>query len=294
MNDLKNFFLNLWATLLYSCTRWSPFAKIIISDDLNRNGVTVVTLTSKPSRIKKLWLVIESILRQSEKPDGLILYLARDEFAHEDVLPESLTSLKKRGLQIVFVEDNLKPHNKYYFAMKAFPKANIITVDDDKIYPSNLIENLKKGHVKYPDAICASMTRSIVWEHSRLATYIKWPVYKFSSKPSHLLIALGVCGVLYPPNALHADVFDKERLKQMALHADDLWLKVMAIRSNTQVFSIASSSNQSLVSISGSNAEQLTTRNIANGENDTVINDLFSYYGISSDFFMEEQVLQDV
>ncbi|WP_207423837.1 hypothetical protein [Desertivirga brevis] len=294
MNDLKNFFLNLWAITVYSCTRWWPFAKIPISSDLHRDGALIVTLTAKPSRIEKLWLVLESILRQTEKPDGLILYLAREEFANEDVLPESLTRLKKRGLQIVFVESNLKPHNKYYFAMKSFPRANIVTVDDDKIYPANLIANLKKGHEKYPTAICASMTRSLVKEDSKLAPYVKWPVYKFNSKPSHLLVALGVCGVLYPPNALHSDVFDEDRLKQLALYADDLWLKVMALKGNTPVFSVAGSFKETLISISGSNTEQLTTRNIGNGENDIVVGKLFSFYHIEEDFISEERILQDI
>ena len=42
-----------------------------------RTEKIVVSLTSFPNRISKLWMVIETILSQSIKPDKVILYLSK-------------------------------------------------------------------------------------------------------------------------------------------------------------------------------------------------------------------------
>lgn len=285
--NFKIFLLNLWVKTYYSLTAFLFECKISPQEDLNREGMLVVSFTTKPSRIYKTWLVVESLLRQSEKPDALILYLAMDEFKDESVLPARLVNLKKRGLQIVFVDENLKPHNKYYFAMKSFPLATIITVDDDKIYPSNLIKNLKEYHAKYPKSVCAPMTRSIKVCEGKIAPYIQWDKYLNDSKPSHSLISLGVGGVLYPSKALHPEAFNIHALKEIALHADDLWIKIMALKNNTSVASLAGNFNESYISIRGTHKEQLTTLNISQGENDIVFQKLISYYHINPETMLD-------
>src|SRR5690606_22827294 len=70
----------------------------------------VVSLTSFPARINTVWLVIESLLRQKVKPDKLILWLSKDQFSSIDVLPKRLKSQILRGLEIRFVEGDLRSH----------------------------------------------------------------------------------------------------------------------------------------------------------------------------------------
>ena len=58
-----------------------------------KSGRIIVTLTSFPARVNRLWLVIESLLRQSHKPDMIILWLSKDQFSNLDLLPRSLLKL---------------------------------------------------------------------------------------------------------------------------------------------------------------------------------------------------------
>ena len=90
----------------------------------------IVSLTSFPARIDQIWISIECLLRQTVKPDALYLWLSKEQFAEQE-LPKSLTDLQERGLTVEFVDDDLKAHKKYYYAMQRHPEANIITVDDD-------------------------------------------------------------------------------------------------------------------------------------------------------------------
>lgn len=51
----------------------------------------VVSLTSFPARIKKVHIVIESLLNQTIKPDKIILWLSKEQFEHYYVLPSKLS-----------------------------------------------------------------------------------------------------------------------------------------------------------------------------------------------------------
>ena len=53
--------------------------------------------------------------------------------------------------------------------------------------------------------------------------------------PSKRLVAVGVGGILYPPNIFTDEVFNKEAIRNLALTADDIWLKIMQLMNNIPV-----------------------------------------------------------
>jgi hypothetical protein len=262
--------------------------QIEINRELNQEGKLIVSMTTKPDRIHKVWMVIESILRQKVKPDGIFLCLAREEFGDESNLPRRLLALKKRGLQIIFVAENLRPHNKYFYAMSSFPKAAVLTIDDDKIYPYHLVGTLKLYRELYKGQICSVLTRRIEMNGSLPEKYVHWNLVKGNLTPSHALLNLGVGGVLYPPGALHKDLFDKEQLKNKALLTDDIWIKIMALRNDTKVASLAGLFKRPFLSLTGLGKEQLMLKNIQGGENDAVFKNLLALYDIDLNKFMIE------
>ena len=60
----------------------------------------IVSITSFPARIPTLWKVIECIIRQTVKPDKIVLYLTESQVGDIEKLPSSLLKLRKRGLEI--------------------------------------------------------------------------------------------------------------------------------------------------------------------------------------------------
>src|SRR5690606_16598971 len=65
----------------------------------NNSNDLIVSLTSFPARIDRLWLVVECILRQSYKPDRIILWLSKEQFTTVNELPKSLLEQRSRGLE---------------------------------------------------------------------------------------------------------------------------------------------------------------------------------------------------
>lgn len=188
----------------------------------------VVSLTSYPARINSVWLTIASLLRQTMKPNKVILWLAEEQFPEHGV-PDSLKRLTKRGLEIRFCEGDLKPHKKYYYAIQEYPDYYIITADDDIFYPEDHIERLWKGHEKYPDTIICRWSHLIEFDsQGKFIPYDDW-VDNGEDDASFATLAVGCNGILYPPGSLPKETFDKNKIMEIALSTDDLWLKCMEI-----------------------------------------------------------------
>ena len=104
---------------------------------IKREQKIIVSLTSYPQRIDIVYKVIDSLLRQSLKPDVVVLWLARDEFPRqEQSLPRELRRYIKFGLTIRWCE-NLRSYKKLIPSLKAYPSDTIVTADDDILYPEN-------------------------------------------------------------------------------------------------------------------------------------------------------------
>lgn len=194
----------------------------------------IVSLTSFPGRTPKLWLVIESLLHQTHKPDMIILWLSKDQFPKGiNDLPASLTRLQQRGLKIEFREGDIRSHKKYYYTQVEYPDDIMVTVDDDIFYHSRLLEMLWDVHTKYPQAIATNHAHQMTFDSDgMLLPYIQW---SFNSDESNDLFFIGAGANLFPPHSLYTDVTDIESARATCPAGDDIWLNAMAHLANTKV-----------------------------------------------------------
>ena len=275
---------NIVLPLIFNITAWSPknrLQKKTVANDIN----VIVSLTTYTARIDKVWMVIESVLRQRMKPDMVMLWLSKDEFPDKLMLPKNLLALEKRGLQIRFCTGNLQPHKKYFYAMQEFPQAIIITMDDDVLYPPDLVKKLIQTNKRFPASICSAITRQIKTFNGKFLPYNYWEYVKTNTASSFDLLPIGAGGTLFPPNALSAEVFNEKQLKQMALRTDDLWLKVMSLLNKTKVVSIAGEYSRFLIPVIQKNKGGLMDTNIGQFQNDKDFNQLMSHYQIPISIF---------
>ena len=197
-----------------------------------RDKKIIVSLTSYPARINFVPYVIASLLRQTMKPDKIILWLADEQFPNRK-LPKIFDKLKACGVDIKFCED-LRSHKKYFFTMKEFPEDIIITFDDDVIYNNDVIETLYKSYVNHPD--CVSGIRCWTMKFSPDLTVSGGKCYQSDvGHESHKFKATGIGGIIYPPHSLHEELFNIEAMKNLCFSGDDLWLKFMEVMKGTKV-----------------------------------------------------------
>lgn len=198
-------------------------------------GNFIVSLTSYSKRIDTLHICLESIFSQTIRPKKIILYLDNSVCPNE--IPEEVISYVKKGVEIIFVSDDIGPHNKYYYTFQNFPDDVVITVDDDVIYDKYTFSNLFRTHQKYPDTVCATRVAYMMFNDKNIiASYNDWiSEYDKLRYPSKRLLAVGVGGILYPPRIFTDEIFDKAKIMRLALTADDIWLKIMQLKNNIPV-----------------------------------------------------------
>ncbi len=248
----------------------------------NKDKKVIVSLTTFPARIKTVHITISTILRQTLRPDMIILWLAESEFPNGlGSLPKELFDLQEKGLQIKFC-DNLKPHKKYYYTMLEYPEDIIITIDDDILYPSFLIEDLMKLYDNHPGCICCTRGHEIVVKNDgEITPYSKWLKnhQKKEERPSFYICPTGVGGVLYPPNLLDHEVFNIENIKRLCLNADDLWLKIMSLKKHTKIVK-SSKYGFDFLTVNNSQKNGLSNINVKLKKNDEQLGAILEEYPI--------------
>lgn len=210
----------------------------------------IASLTSYPPRIGGVHVAIQSLLAQRMLPDKIVLWLCEQDFPNKEKdLPQSLLEMRSHDVVIRWVPENLKPHKKYFWALQEYQDDIVILFDDDLVYPNTCIAELMAMHERFPKAIAATRTHMIMFnDDGSLKPYDQWiyeaPAHypELVGKPSMRLFATTGFGTLFPPHILPQQTFDVEAIRESALNADDIWLKVMEVAGRIPV--VAATTNQ--------------------------------------------------
>ncbi len=232
----------------------------------------LVSVASFADRYDTLPLTLKSLLLQDVKPDKIVVFL-------DDVpITDTLEDMKQYGIEFVYTKDHLKPHKKYYYAMMQYPDYNLITVDDDLIYRKDMVGSLIWEHRRYPSCIIARRVHRITLKDGEVQKYQDW-VYEDqqSFRASHKLLATGGAGTLYPAGCLTEETLNMEQIKALSPEADDLWLKVMELKSDVRVKWLPNDYVMP-IEVNGSQEKNLQSTNVHEGKNDEALARLFEAY----------------
>ncbi|CAH6905136.1 putative glycosyltransferase [Vibrio chagasii] len=194
----------------------------------------VVSVTTYSKRIHDIHLVIESIGRQTVLPNRVVLWLDENEFESIEALPIRIKNLISRGLEVKFCE-NLRSYKKLVPSLKFFPNSNIVTVDDDIIYPDDMIEILISEHLKYPGTIIGHRAHLITLDdHNNPKKYNDW-IKNVSEgvRGDKVFITTGG-GTFFPKQILNDEVLNQEVFMKYCPTADDIWVRIMTKLSGVQ------------------------------------------------------------
>lgn len=180
----------------------------------------VVSLTTIPERAHRLRPVLRSLLDQSEPADRLILALPRRSLKGTAYPSASSLDLPK-GVDVLECND-LGPATKLLPALEAEPDAVILIVDDDVIYPRNLLETLLQAHRCMPDA--AIGYRGVKLAGDRHFADLDHIFATGLCEPSRVDVLFGTWGYLLAPHILPASVRDFTHAPPELFWVDDVWI----------------------------------------------------------------------
>lgn len=242
----------------------------------------IVSLTSYPARIGYVHEVVRSLFAQTVLPDRVVLYLSLDEFPdRERDLPDSLRACLGFDFEVRWINGNMKSHKKYLYAVRDFPEALVITVDDDIVCRYTLVEELIDAHRRFPGCVPAARCHIINFTpEGYIAPYSDWILESGNrfprtlNYPSMRLCPTSGAGILLAPGSLPSAAFDEEAIRATCLDADDLWLKVMTVLAGWP--SVSLPGFQGVINIEGTQQQSLWSTN-SRGGNDTAIDAIRRY-----------------
>lgn len=252
-----------------------------------RKRELIVSLTTIPDRIDKVWIVIESLLRQTYKPDKIVLWLAEKDFKGIQ-LPTQLERQRKRGLDIRFCDD-IRSYKKFYYTVKENPNAYIITVDDDLIYSEKMVEGLIKEYRNSPGCVICNRSHLMKVRNGKLVPYNSWEMYekreRITAQASYQNFFTSGGGTLIPFFLMDKRTFDKEVFMNISPTADDVWLNFMAWVSGLKTKNTASGLGF-LIQIPSSASGGLCRLNRYKNHNDVHIRNVIDYLNIDVNNFI--------
>lgn len=199
-----------------------------------RNEEIIISLTSYGRRVKDILpFTIYSLLRQTLKPDRVVLWLDEENW-NEDNIPEEIKELQKYGLTVRFCED-LKSYKKHVTALRSYPNAVIITTDDDFYYSSKMLERLISAYTKDRTRLYTLRAHRPLFDvHGEILPYNNWKLLEHNSSKGPLFPTTGG-GCLLKRELLHKDALDKNLFTTLCPKADDVWFYFMGVLMKTPV-----------------------------------------------------------
>lgn len=119
------------------------------------NVKVIVSLTShtKERLANVPYFLYHSIFKNNYDYVKVVLTLYKEDVPN---MPPKLKEMIDLGLvELIVAEENLRCHLKYFYAMKKYRDLPVITIDDDSIYPKEMIPDFLKNAEKYPNTIIA-------------------------------------------------------------------------------------------------------------------------------------------
>lgn len=258
--------------LLKTNLQWSLFRIGALRPRRNDRSV-VISLTSYPARFEYLCRTLKTLIAQSVSVSAIRVYIEDKDFCE---LNEKLLNLEKYG--VVFCPTI----SGWRAATKLIPEllreeANesfIIYLDDEIIYPRDLVKNLTANLQHYPDSDVIFNWGQVMptWDQitGRVPEYSTWKTTNLDSAKEKLVVPLGVAGVLIRRSSIPSGVTDLQKFQEVAQSNDDLWFWCHAIQHGLK---LQKSIFPCRVPIywKGSQENALWHTNILQGENDIIL-----------------------
>jgi len=194
----------------------------------------IVCLTTTPSRVERLGRVLKSLLYQTRSPQKIRLHLP--EFSRREGRAYPVPAFLKMlaSVEVVRCQDE-GPATKLLPALRDLgPDQKIVIVDDDKMYPPDLVEHFHRCAVSSPDVAVGScgwvvpvdrMDRpTTLWMHILETPNTSVKCSRLRS-PRQVDVLHGYAGYLVRPRFFDlASISDYSQAPAAAVLVDDVWI----------------------------------------------------------------------
>lgn len=192
------------------------------------NNSIIASITSWKDRIQYLPIAIESIKKQTLKPEKIVCYLSSEELSESEV-PSIL--LNDEMVEVKWIEKNVRSWKKF-LPIKDNPDKYVVLFDDDFVYGEHIIEDLYSYAIKnnVSGVVCFSCEKCNIYGEP-------WGRYDGRSTGRNWVAG---CCVMYTPNSFPFAAFDyyEPIMYGRQLQSDECFLMPFIIHNDIQVYAV--------------------------------------------------------
>ncbi len=259
--------------------------------EFNPDSNVHISLTSYGSRLRKVFMTIEMLFQQSADISSITLYISNQDL-HREQLPNSLKRLEARGLNIRFVDENIRSYKKIYYSYLEHHEAQnrealLVTADDDVLYSDNWLAELVDAAKLHPNTVIAHRCHTITLDQEgHPKPYRQWSGQhdcNLQEISDNLYMPTGIGGVLYPIASLAGLEHQKEAFMERCASADDIWLKCLTYHNGFYSVPTVPKSPVTFPDTLSFNTKRrgLALYNVHQGGNDVQMNQAVEYFNLS-------------
>jgi hypothetical protein len=183
----------------------------------------VVSMTTIPSRLTRLRPTLNSLLTQDYPPTAIYLAVPRRSVREQKPYQRPDWLAEYPAVTLIDCERDWGPASKLLptlLAERDRPDTLVIAVDDDNIYPREMVGTFVKFSRELPDAALCFRGHVVAggWKESRAVFGTR------VSAPTRMDIVTGCGGILVKPRFFDGAVFDYEGAPASAFFVDDIWI----------------------------------------------------------------------
>lgn len=199
-----------------------------------RRSATIVSLTSIPSRLPYIGETLKSLMLQTCAPARIVLNLPS--FSRREQRPYDVPAFVRglKAVELVSCED-WGPATKLIPSLQRYARSQpIVAVDDDRIYPSNLVADLDDAVARYPDCALGFSGWRVPDDLTDRPTTLWANLFKLAPAPVRATrlrapvatdILQGMSGYLVRPSFFDlAALIDYVGAPEGAFFVDDVWI----------------------------------------------------------------------
>jgi hypothetical protein len=221
---IRNYLIYLWFALLAKVT----YTKYKIDSNAN----FVISIASYPERAHLLPAVFESAARQTKSPRHMVLVLSVEEWPRKK-LPKSLKKIKKRGVEIIWVENNTYSVKMLLPVITKFPNYGIITLGDDWIYKRFFIEKIISSNAVKNNHVAGPLGKVLYRKANKISMFFRERTPAGPQTPSQSLYLMGL-GTYYPPKSLSKKMLNMDAVRRIIPgRGSDIWFWCAAIANDS-------------------------------------------------------------
>ncbi|MEY2530128.1 MAG: hypothetical protein QOI96_213 [Verrucomicrobiota bacterium] len=219
--------------------------KTLASTGFRKEQRVIVCLSTLPDRIHNLEPTIQCLLRQTRRPDEIVIavprFSIRQRRSYE--LPDYLTRFPE--VRILHCEKDWGPATKFIPIIQEELAAGrtqtlIMVVDDDRVYPRDALETYFHYHKQLPDA-------ALCFRGGPMPTNFRWFIPKLFlgsriQEPKRVAVITGCGSYLIQPRFFNSALWDYSDAPAAAFYMDDIWISGNLDRRGVQKYVVPTSS----------------------------------------------------